>query len=305
MVPARLGQKAGVLACGADERGLVYAILEIADRIAHAADPLGSHTTPVPEQVRPANSVRGIARIFASDVEDKTWFYDRGFWTNYLTILASQRFNRLHLAFGMGYDFVRDVRDAYFLFTYPFLVPCPATMCAAVGLPDEERERNLEMLRFISDAAAERGLHFQLGLWMHAYDWVDSPNANYTIAGLTPENHAAYCHDALQMVLDACPGIAGVTFRVHGESGVPEGSYDFWRTVLAGAVRPGRQLEINLHPEGHQSPDDRHCSGDRAARDDLAQVHGRAHGAALPAGVNSPVGAGPPAPGETTSSSAT
>jgi hypothetical protein len=250
VAPTRLGEKTGSLACGGGERGLVYAVLEVADRIAHAADPMAAITAPLPESAHPANAVRGIARIFASDIEDKAWFYDRDFWASYLTMLAAQRFNRLHLAFGMGYDFVRDVRDAYFLFTYPFLVSVPGYDIQVVGLPDAERKRNLEMLRFISDAAAERGLHFQLGLWMHAYAWVDSPLANYTIAGLTPENHAAYCHDALQMVLDACPGVAGVTFRVHGESGVPEGSYAFWRTVLTGAVRPGRRIEVNLHPKG-------------------------------------------------------
>ena len=250
VAPTRMGKKPGVMACGGGERGLVYAVLEVADRIAHASDPLAAMTSPSPESSQPANAVRGIARIFASDIEDKPWFYDRDFWTSYLTMLATQRFNRLHLAFGLGYDFVRDVRDAYFLFTYPFLVNVPGYNVRVVGLPDAERERNLEMLQFISDAATERGLHFQLGLWMHAYDWVDSPKANYTIEGITPENHAVYCRDALQMVLDACPGVAGVTFRVHGESGVPEGSYDFWRTVMSGAVRPGRRMEINLHPKG-------------------------------------------------------
>ena len=235
-----------MLACGADVRGLVYAVLELADRVTHSADLLGTH--PVVEQ--PANRVRGIARLFTSDVEDKPWFYDRSFWKRYLTMLASQRFNRFHLAFGIGYDFVRNVLDAYFLFAYPFLVSVPGYDVRAAGLSDEERDRNLEMLRWISDQTAARGLDFQLGLWMHAYEWVDSPNANYTITGLTPENHAAYCRDALQAVLDACPAITSVTFRVHGESGVPEGSYDFWRTVFAGAVLPGRRLEINLHPKG-------------------------------------------------------
>jgi hypothetical protein len=250
IVPGRHAGGPAVLACGADARGLVYAVLELADRVTHSSEPLaalvGAHTAAE----RPANRVRGVARLFTSDVEDKPWFYDRGFWQQYLTMLASQRFNRFHLAFGIGHDFVRNVIDAYFLFAYPFLVSVPGYDVRAVGLPDEERARNLAMLRWISDETAARGLDFQLGLWMHAYEWVDSPNANYTITGLTPENHAAYCRDALQAVLDACPAIASLTFRVHGESGVPEGSYGFWRTVLAGAVRPGRRIEINLHPKG-------------------------------------------------------
>src|SRR5262249_32362429 len=74
--------------------------------------------------------------------------------------------------------------------------------------------------------------------------------ANYTIEGLTAENHALYCRDALTALLRACPAIAGVTFRIHGESGVTEGSYDFWKTVFDGAVRCGRKVDIDMHAKG-------------------------------------------------------
>jgi hypothetical protein len=59
---------------------------------------------------------RGIARLFVSDVEDLPWFHDRDFWREYLTHLVAQRFNRVHLAFGIGHDFLRNVLDAYLLF---------------------------------------------------------------------------------------------------------------------------------------------------------------------------------------------
>ena len=54
-----------------------------------------------------------------------------------------------------------------------------------MGLPDEERDQNLEMLRFISERAAERSLQFNVGLWTHAYEWTDSPNPNFTHSGLS------------------------------------------------------------------------------------------------------------------------
>jgi hypothetical protein len=120
----------------------------------------------------------------------------------------------------------------------------------ATQVDDAERDRNLETLRFISDQAAARGLHFQLGLWTHAYEWTDSPEANHTIVGLTPETHGPYCRDALAMLLKVCPSIAGVTLRTHGESGVAEGAYDFWKMVYEGAARAGRPLELDLHAKG-------------------------------------------------------
>ena len=44
--------------------------------------------------------------------------------------------------------------------------------------------------------------------------------------------------------------MAGVTFRIHGESGVVEGSYDFWKTVFDGVARCGRRVEIDMHAKG-------------------------------------------------------
>jgi hypothetical protein len=250
LVPGKAGGRAVLLACGSDPRGLVYALLELADRADYADDPLAALQLAAAVVEQPANRIRSITRLVSSDVEDKSWFYDRSFWTRYLSMLASQRFNRFSLTLGLGYDFPRQIRDAYFYFAYPFLVSVPAYNVRVAGLPEEERRRNLDAMRFISAEAAARGLHFQLGLWTHAYQWPDSPGVNYTIEGLSAASHAAYCRDALRMLLEACPAIGGVTFRVHGESGVAEGSYEFWKTVFDGIVRCGRRVEIDMHAKG-------------------------------------------------------
>jgi hypothetical protein len=250
LVPGRIYARDVLLAAGADERGLVYAILELADRVEHAPDLLAALDIAAPIVERPANPVRGIARLFVSDVEDLGWFRDRDGWRQYLTLLATQRFNRLHLAFGIGHDFLRNVIDSYLLFPYPFLVEVPGYDVRVPGLSTEERAANLDTLRFISDQTAARGLHFQLGIWTQAYQWVESPNASHIVEGLTPENHADYCRDAIRAILDACPSIAGVTFRVHGESGVPEGNYDFWREVFSSIAGCGRPIQLDLHPKG-------------------------------------------------------
>src|SRR5690348_4585787 len=66
-------------------------------------------------------------------------------------MLATHRFNRFHLALGIGYDFIRQVTDAYFLFAYPFLLDVPGYKVRAAPLPDSERDANLKMLQFISE----------------------------------------------------------------------------------------------------------------------------------------------------------
>jgi hypothetical protein len=239
-----------LLASGADVRGVVYAVLDLADRVHCAGDPMAELRRIEPVSQRPANRVRSVARLFASEVEDKAWFNDRAFWGRYLTELATHRFNRFSLTLGLGYDFPTDIRDSYFHFAYPFLIAAPGFAVRATPLSDAERDGNLETLRYISEETVRRGLSFQLGLWTHAYKWVDSPNANYVIEGLTPESHAAYCLEALAALLRACPAVSGVTFRIHGESGIAEGSYDFWRTVFEGVVRCGRVVEIDMHAKG-------------------------------------------------------
>jgi hypothetical protein len=250
LVSGRDGGRPVLLACGRDARGLAYAVLEVADRVAQSEEPSQSLAPIAPTIEQPANPIRSIARLFTSDLEDKPWFHDAEFWRRYLAMLMSQRFNRVSLTLGLGYNFPRRVRDAYLYFAYPFLLAVPGYDVHVPGLPAAERDRNLAMLRLISEEAKLRGLDFQLGLWTHAYEWIDSPDANFRIAGLTPENHAAYCRDALRALLEACPAIHGVTFRIHGESGIPERSYEFWRTVFDGIARCGREVEIDMHAKG-------------------------------------------------------
>lgn len=249
IVPVRSPRPA-LRVCGTDPRGLMYAILELADRVEHAEDPIAALRIEEPAVERPANAVRSVTRLFCSELEDKPWFLSETFWDRYLSMLAAQRFNRFSLTLGLGYNYNRDVSDAYLYFAYPFLLTVPGYDVRVPQLPAEERERNLAMLRFISERTTARGLDFQLGLWTHAYEWIDSPNAHHTIEGLTPETHAPYCREALQMLLETCPAIGGVTLRIHGESGVPEGSPGFWGTVFEGLVGAGRTVGIDLHAKG-------------------------------------------------------
>jgi hypothetical protein len=248
--PAKLDGRDVLLATGQDPRGLVYALLDLADRVRNASDPAAALAVQTTLAERPANRIRSVTRLFTSDIEDKPWYNDRELWPRYLTMLAAQRFNRFNLSFGIGYDFLRNVTDAYFLFAYPFLLDVPGYKVRVPQLPASERDRNLEMLQYISQQTVARGIEFQLGIWMHGYEWIDSPKPNYTIEGLSAETHGPYCRDAVRALLKACPAISGVTFRVHGESGVEEGSYQFWKTVFEGVATCGRKVEIDMHAKG-------------------------------------------------------
>lgn len=48
LAPAAIQGRKVLLACGTDTRGLVYALLELADRVQHTADPLSAMSSGVP-----------------------------------------------------------------------------------------------------------------------------------------------------------------------------------------------------------------------------------------------------------------
>jgi hypothetical protein len=250
LVPSIHQGKLVLLACGSDARGLMYVLLELAERLQHGENPLQELKAAHGITEEPFNEVRSIGRSFVSVVEDKPWYNDRSMWPEYFFMLAAQRINRFSLNFGIGFDTLEYVTDSYLLFAYPFLLGVPGYDVRAINLPDSERDHNLEMLQYISQQAVAHGIDFQLGIWTHGYQWAKTPHSNYTIEGITPENHAPYSRDALAAVLKACPDISGITIRTHGESGVKEGSYGFWKTVFDALPQSGRKVRLDLHSKG-------------------------------------------------------
>ncbi len=250
LVPSIHLGKLVLLVSGSDARGLMYGLLELADRLQYGENPVQELKNTHGLSEGPFNQVRSIGRSFVSQMEDKPWYNDRGMWPEYFSMLAAQRINRFCLNFGIGFDTLEYVTDSYLLFAYPFLLSAPGYDVRAVNLPDAERDHNLEMLQYISRQAVAHGIDFQLGIWTHGYQWAKTPLSNYTISGITPENHAAYSRDALAALLKACPDISGITIRTHGESGVKEGSYGFWKTVFDGLPQSGRTVRLDLHSKG-------------------------------------------------------
>jgi len=265
IVPGTLGDSPAILISAIDHRGYVYGLMELAERVQFGGDPAAALHLAGPIEEKPANDVRCVSRYFCSELEDKSWYYDKDFWRSYLDTIVASRFNRFTMAYGLEYDFPRGVTDDYLHLPYPYLFDVPGyegvhvlqltapdgkPLSAPVTLSQEEKAKNYEMLRFIASETGARGLHFQLGIWTHAYKWTDSPKAYHSIEGLTAETHATYCRDALAKILKDCPEIQGLTMRVHGESGIPEGSYPFWTTLFEAIAKCGRKVEIDMHAKG-------------------------------------------------------
>ena len=77
LIPVRSGDKQVLLACGYDKRGIVYALLELADRVNYSDEPFSSIDIGKPVIEQPANVIRSVNRLFVAEIEDKPWYYDR------------------------------------------------------------------------------------------------------------------------------------------------------------------------------------------------------------------------------------
>ncbi len=234
--------------------GAGQALIGLSDQVALQGSVDGAINRLDGQQAVAAVPTRGIMRSFSSVDEDLPWFHDREFWTEYLDWMAHCRFSRFHLALGMQYNYGADrhgATDNYLCFAYPFLLDVDGWDVAAGGVSAEERQINLEIVKFVAAETRRRGMKFQLGLWNHAYDYGRDSEHRFPISGLTPETHGDYCAAAITRLVAEVPEIDGFTFRVHYEGGIHDQGHEvFWGKVFDALAATGRELEVDMHAKG-------------------------------------------------------
>lgn len=247
-----------LIVAGTDERGLMYALLELADRIEDGgADALAAVDNHIEF---PDNRVRGIDRFLTGPVEDE-WFYSEEFWHSHLSRLARCRFNRFVLVTGYDTTFMSP--------PYPFFVDVPEY--PEVRVADEidvTREEHRAQLRTVGRLCHQYGLDFIFGIWQQQ-PWETNPDMSLAdrlttkyadpdadfgavVEGLPTDadGFTDYCTSGLHTLLLECPEIDGVQFRVNYESGFGDRdtAEEFWYEIIAavGAASEEREREIEL-----------------------------------------------------------
>ena len=247
ILPGEREGRPALLASGQDSRGLMYAVLELADRGARGrSSPRAEDQRRHSWSARSTRSGRSAGRLSAT-WRTSAWFTDREFWPAYFGMLARQRFNRFHLALGFGLRHAARVTDAYLLFPYPFLVSVPGYHVRAPHLPDEERDRTS---RCCGTSAARRPRTASTSSSASGRTATPGPTARMPTTpsrtharepgGLLPRRARGRAA--------ACPDITGVTLRTHYESGVHEGSYAFWKTISRACRDPAGGWRSNCTP---------------------------------------------------------
>lgn len=227
------------VAAGTDERGLMYALLELADRIEDVGRVALDSTPPLVEY--PERPIRGVDRFIMGPLDDE-WFLSTDFWRRYLARIARCRFNRFVLV--MGFD------TAYFSPPYPFFVAVPDYPNVR-AVDDDRRARNLAQLREIGSLCHAHGLEFVLGTWQQT-PW--TKQQEMLVTGL-PEGEGAlgtYCAAGLRELLAQCPQIDGMHFRVNHEAGIGDQNSNeaFWKECIRAVAEAEPKRTIDLRAKG-------------------------------------------------------
>ena len=236
-----------LLVTGGDDRGLMYALLDVADRIGWASDPKSPLSEVRNAQEKPAVAERALSIYTMHQANFESYFYDEEYWSRYLDMLARNRFNTFALLFG--YE-----NWGYFSPPYPYFFDVEEFPdIKVVGITKDKQRRNLDALNRIIRMTHERGMNFTLGIWDHIYrggvqgprDRAGKPTEGI-VWGLTSDNLTAYTRVALTKFLKLVPKIDAIQFRMHGESGLKRTEMGgFWENVYRVMTEHGPNIRFD------------------------------------------------------------
>jgi hypothetical protein len=249
--------KTVVLAAGADPRGLMYALLDVADRVgwAESSEQPFSEVRDVEE--KPYAPERALSMYTFNRAYWESRFYDEAYWARYLDALAQNRFNSLVLVFG--YE-----NGGFLAPCYPYFFDVEGFPgVRMVGITPEQQQRNLAALNRLIQMAHDRGLKFTVGIWDHIYrggvqgggiPGADEATRKATpglVWGVTAENLVPYTKAALATLVKQVPALDAIQLRMHDESGLKNSAQEaFWRDVFRMRKRAGPHLRLDLRAKG-------------------------------------------------------
>ena len=238
---------------GYDDRGLMYALLDIADRISWSKDKKSPLSEVKEITEKPDVKTRSVSIYTMNRAYWESRFYDEAYWEKYLDMLAKNRFNSLLVIFGYENG--------------GFLAPCYPYFFNVDGFPDvkmgeitpEEQQKNLDALNRLIEMAHEHGIRFSVGIWDHIYrggvqrggipetEEETEKLKSVLVTGLNEDNLIPYTLKALEEFVTKVHGLDGIQFRMHNESGLRRDEMDkFWYDVFKKMIEVSPDLRFDL-----------------------------------------------------------
>jgi hypothetical protein len=237
---------------GSDDRGLMYGLLEVADRIGWAHDPAKplSEVRDIVES--PSVADRGVTIFTMQQAQFEDRLHDPHYWEKYFDTLARDRFNKFQVLFA--YEM-----DGYMCPAYPYFVDTPGFPDVRVdGLSSAQQQRNAADLHRLIRMAHDRGIGVTLGFWCHLYQTSSSfRKANQEqaqigkVVGLSLTNLVPYTHAALATMLRSFPEVDTVQFLMNPESGLrTQDAKSFLTSVYQGMKEAAPKLQYEVRAKG-------------------------------------------------------
>lgn len=249
--------KQRLIICGADDRGLMYALLDVADRVGWTRDRQNPLSDVRDMDEKPAVAQRAVSTYAMNRRYFESRLYDEKYWERYLDTLARNRFNSFVVIFG--YE-----NGGFLAPPYPYFFDVEGFAdVRMVGLTPGEQRRNLDALNRLIELCHDRGIEFTAGIWDHIYRGgvqaggiAAAENAprqptHGLVWGVTTDNLNAYTIAALTKLLKVVPNLDALQFRMHDESGLKEDEMDaFWREVFAMIKQTHPDLRVDARAKG-------------------------------------------------------
>jgi len=245
--------KPAVILCGSDARGLMYAALDVAERVLWndaGGNPFlyVQDASEKPDILERAVSIYTMQRAYF-----ESRLYDETYWQRYFDMLARSRINSFVVIFGYENGGFMAPPYPYFFDVAEF------AQVKLIGITAEQQQRNVAAFRKMIEIAHAHGIDFTAGIWDHIYrggvqaggiegasEKADKPTEDL-VWGVTAENLAAYNKAALRKFMEVFPDIDGLQFRMHPESGLKRDEMKgFWHEIfgMIKQMRPGIRVDL-------------------------------------------------------------
>jgi hypothetical protein len=253
---ARYHNKPAIVVAGSDDVGVMYAALDLADRVGWTGG--GDNPFQLVQDVdeKPYLKERGVVMFTMNRAYFESRLFDEQFWERYFDTLAKDRFNRLVLIFG--YE-----DGGYLAPLYPYFFDVDGFPDVhVVGLTSVEQSRNLKAFKTMLRLAAERGILIKPGIWDHIYRAGIQAGANPwasdgtkpvpgLVWGLTANNLVPYTVAALKKFYDVFPEFTETQFRMHEESGLLKSEIEpFWHDAFGFFRNNKSDLRLEFRAKG-------------------------------------------------------
>jgi len=238
---------------GYDNRGLMYALLDVANRIGWTKNnqPPMAEVKEITE--KPAVSDRAISIYTMNRAYWESRLYNEAYWAKYLDMLSENRFNTLVVIFGYENGGFLAPCYPYFFDTDGF------PEVKMVGLTTAQQQKNLLSFNRLISMAHERGINFTVGIWDHVYRGgvqggglantkkaPDQPVPGL-VWGVNENNLVSYNKAALEKFIKLVPGLDAIQFRLHDESGLKkEEQVGFWLDVFKMIKKDYPKMRLDL-----------------------------------------------------------